>query len=647
MACNCEGNTYQIGMGCCQPVVANPNSYYTKSEIDEKLSGITTDGISEDEASELIDEALLDYYTKDEVDAGFNTINSKLNKKVDKDHLNGIGNIEVKSGGGLNGVYIYDRAPIRGVYTNFSWESGYVNGLEIPFNDNGVAIGKFNDTNDSYISGDTVLGEPYFQIGDGENLENRHNLFTIYDNGYIKTTGTDGNDVVLQDWMKESETKLSQAKSFIDEMNALAVYNNRDDGIQIPFTLYAHLLPSQPTYLKVTGTFDESVTSGYSITSLTLTPQAHNGTATEEEFGWSYPYTGTSNVILSGFTVDGYIPSGGLKTINGQTLEGSGDIQIGTGGTIDLSNYYTKSETNGLLDDKLDASAYTPTDLSGYWTSGETQEAINAATSGIPSSQTIEGFRSDLNALSDDVHTNYYTKSQVDALIATLQSKIDALEAQLEECCSGGGGEDTGTTEGTRYTLYLNDGTTVTGSCIVNGKPYYQIDGDWVHSQETDRFHTDEDLSAVTSVKLGECAHGTNGSAFGGFTNMTSITVTDNFAVIGHSSFGSCSSLLDIPHSEGLETIGDYAFGHCNSLTDITLPSTVTSIGQWAFVNCTGLTSVTIEATTPPTLGDWAFYNEYGTEQLNITIYVPAESVEAYKAASGWSVYADRIQALP
>lgn len=627
MACNCEGNTYHIGMGCCQPVVANPNSYYTKSEIDEKLSGITTDGISEDEASELIDEALLDYYTKDEVDAGFNTINLKLNKTVDKDHLNGIGNIEVKSGGGLNGVYIYDRAPIRGVYTNLSWESGYVNGLEIPFNDNGVAIGKFNDTNDSYISGDTVLGESYFQIGDGENLENRHNLFTIYDNGYIKTTGTDGNDVVLQDWMKESETKLSQAKSFIDEMNALAVYNNRDDGIQIPFTLYSPFLPSQPTYLKVTGTFDESVTRGYSITSLTLTPQAHNGTATEEEFGWSYPYTGTSNVILSGFTVDGYIPTGGLKTINGQTLEGSGDIQIGTGGTIDLSNYYTRAEVDDKLDLKANAS-----DLS----------ALNADVEGLSISLENKADKSDIPSLAD-----YYSKSQVNALIAKLQSKIDALEAQLEECCSGGGGEDTGTTEGTRYTLYLNDGTTVTGSCIVNGKPYYQIDGDWVHSQETDRFHTDEDLSAVTSVKLGECAHGTNGSAFGGFTNMTSITVTDNFAVIGHSSFGSCSSLLDIPHSEGLETIGDYAFGHCNSLTDITLPSTVTSIGQWAFVNCTGLTSVTIEATTPPTLGDWAFYNEYGTEQLNITIYVPAESVEAYKAASGWSVYADRIQALP
>lgn len=408
--------------------LADADNYYTKKIIDEKLSGITTDGISEDEASELIDEALLDYYTKDEVDAGFNTINLELDKKLDA---------------------------------------------------------------------------------------------TAY-------TPTDLTDYATKEWVEDK---------------------------------------------------------GY------LTEHQH------------------------------------LKTINNISLIGDGNIEIGTGGTIDLSNYYTRAEVDDKLDLKANAS-----DLS----------ALNADVEGLSISLENKADKSDIPSLAD-----YYSKSQVDALIATLQNKIDALKAQLEECCSGGGGEDTGTTEGTRYTLYLNDGTTVTGSCIVNGKPYYQIDGDWVHSQETDRFHTDEDLSAVTSVKLGECAHGTNGSAFGGFTNMTSITVTDNFAVIGHSSFGSCSSLLDIPHSEGLETIGDYAFGHCNSLTDITLPSTVTSIGQWAFVNCTGLTSVTIEATTPPTLGDWAFYNEYGTEQLNITIYVPAESVEAYKAASGWSTYANRIFAMP
>jgi hypothetical protein len=38
------------------------------------------------------------------------------------------------------------------------------------------------------------------------------------------------------------------------------------------------------------------------------------------------------------------VNSGNLKTINGTSLVGSGNIEISTGGSVDLSNYYTKEE---------------------------------------------------------------------------------------------------------------------------------------------------------------------------------------------------------------------------------------------------------------------------------------------------------------
>ena len=38
-----------------------------------------------------------------------------------------------------------------------------------------------------------------------------------------------------------------------------------------------------------------------------------------------------------------------IKTINGNSLIGTGDIEIGTGGTIDLSNYYTTAETQSAI----------------------------------------------------------------------------------------------------------------------------------------------------------------------------------------------------------------------------------------------------------------------------------------------------------
>lgn len=46
----------------------------------------------------------------------------------------------------------------------------------------------------------------------------------------------------------------------------------------------------------------------------------------------------------------------------------------------DLSGYYTKSETDDLLDEKLDVTAYTPTDLSNYYTKSETSGSSQIST---------------------------------------------------------------------------------------------------------------------------------------------------------------------------------------------------------------------------------------------------------------------------
>lgn len=42
MSCNCEGKTINIGMGCCEPVLAPIENYYTKYQIDKMLSGGTS-----------------------------------------------------------------------------------------------------------------------------------------------------------------------------------------------------------------------------------------------------------------------------------------------------------------------------------------------------------------------------------------------------------------------------------------------------------------------------------------------------------------------------------------------------------------------------------------------------------------------------
>ena len=72
----------------------------------------------------------------------------------------------------------------------------------------------------------------------------------------------------------------------------------------------------------------------------------------------------------------------------------------------------------------------------------------------------------------------------------------------------------------------------------------------------------------------------------------------------------------------------------------------MTSIGNYAFYNCSSLTSITSKNTTPPTVGNG---NTFYDVNKSIPVYVPAESVEAYKSAEYWKefMYIQPIDEIP
>ena len=121
------------------------------------------------------------------------------------------------------------------------------------------------------------------------------------------------------------------------------------------------------------------------------------------------------------------------------------------------------------------------------------------------------------------------------------------------------------------------------------------------------------------------------------------VTHIDDGNALSYGAFRSCTNLANVKMLDGIATIGMSAFYGCGKLTSLTIPKTVTIIKNNAFYNCSGLTSITVEATTPPSLIN---SNALEGTNANLVIYVPAESVNAYKTASGWSTYASRIFAI-
>ena len=98
-----------------------------------------------------------------------------------------------------------------------------------------------------------------------------------------------------------------------------------------------------------------------------------------------------------------------IKTINGVTLLGEGNITIeGGSGNVDLSDYYTKSETNSLVNPKLSQVTLTQAEYDALSTKKENVLYIISDASNVDPS-------------------DYYTKAEIDSMIGGVSSTITEI----------------------------------------------------------------------------------------------------------------------------------------------------------------------------------------------------------------------------
>ncbi len=125
----------------------------------------------------------------------------------------------------------------------------------------------------------------------------------------------------------------------------------------------------------------------------------------------------------------------------------------------------------------------------------------------------------------------------------------------------------------------------------------------------------------------------------GTYDRLENLVIPDSVTEIATRTFYNGDCLKTITIGNNLSKIGNDAFIGSYNLNSVSIGLGITSIGSCAFMYCPTLTTLTIKAVEPPTLESGSF-NEAPSE---FKIYVPRNSVNAYKTATNWSAFADCI----
>ena len=150
---------------------------------------------------------------------------------------------------------------------------------------------------------------------------------------------------------------------------------------------------------------------------------------------------------------------------------------------------------------------------------------------------------------------------------------------------------------------------------------------------DIDAFHASYNLTSVTIpnsvTSIGE-------SAFFDCNKLASLDIPSSVTSIGRSAFRECDVLTSMIIPDHVAVINNSILSLCKSLTTVTLGSGVTSLGYSICAESENLKDVYCLAVDVPQTDNSTFRN---ASIENMTLHVPAASLETYKATEPWSKF--------
>ena len=184
-----------------------------------------------------------------------------------------------------------------------------------------------------------------------------------------------------------------------------------DEKIASAKTEIENEIPSLSGYATEQWVLDKHYISGVDLSDYALKSEIPTVPTSNTAFTNDAGYL-TEHQSLSGYVTDAEMSA---FTYDKATI----DEKVAQGGTFDPTQYYNKTATNALLDEKLDVTAYTPTDLSNYYNKQEVNNIVESAKTEVEaeipslSGYATEQWVEDQHYITGVDLSNYATKAEI------------------------------------------------------------------------------------------------------------------------------------------------------------------------------------------------------------------------------------------